>query len=292
VNSNERISRDEGVDEGDFDLIALWHRLWNYRYSIALAAFLCGLAAAVLAFIETPIYRAEVAIIEARENNMSNAASLANQLGGLASLAGVNVGGVNGLGREAQAVLKSRHLVEEFIRRQNLIPELSRGEKKLPTLWHAVSHFKEGVLTIREEKAKGVTTVAIEWTDPRTAAHWANGFVALANELVRARALDDAKRNIVYLNDQIAQTNVVELQRVMYNIIENETKTLMLANSRADYAFTIVDPAVPPEVRSSPKRGLMIVGGVVLGSFLGAFMALFRSRPGRRSSVAPADSSS
>ena len=86
---------------------------------------------------------------------------------------------------------------------------------------------------------------------------------------MRSKALADANRNIEYLNKQIAATNVVEMQRVMYTLVENETKTLMLANARADYAFTVVDPAVTPEARIRPKRKLMVVTGVALGLILG-----------------------
>jgi uncharacterized protein involved in exopolysaccharide biosynthesis len=116
-------------------------------------------------------------------------------------------------------------------------------------------------------------TVAIEWTDPVTAARWANDFVALANERIRSRALQDSTRNIEYLNKQIERTTVVEVQRAIYNLIESETKNLMLANVRAEYAFRIVDPAVPPEVRSSPRRKLLVLSGLAVGLFAGVFLA-------------------
>src|SRR5205823_3365385 len=119
------------------------------------------------------------------------------------------------------------------------LPLLSRGAKKPPTLWVAVEKFRKTCLMITEDKLKGLTTVSIDWTDPATAASWANSFVALANEILRTRAIDDANRNIDYLNQQVAHTNVVELQQVMYKLIEQETKSLMLAKGRVEYAFTI-----------------------------------------------------
>jgi LPS O-antigen subunit length determinant protein (WzzB/FepE family) len=57
----------------------------------------------------------------------------------------------------------------------------------------------------------------------------------------------------------------------MYNLIETETKTLMLANARVEYAFTVVDPAVAPEIRTSPKRKLIVLSGGVLGGLFGVF---------------------
>jgi uncharacterized protein involved in exopolysaccharide biosynthesis len=114
----------------------------------------------------------------------------------------------------------------------------------------------------------------MDWTDPTTAAKWANDFVALANDLVRSRVLEDATRNVAYLNKQIAQTKEVEIQRSLSDLIESETKTLMLANGRKDYAFRIIDPAVPPGLRHSPQRTLLVVSGTALGFFLGTALAL------------------
>ena len=101
--------------------------------------------------------------------------------------------------------------------------------------------------------------------------------MALANETLRSRALSDSSRNIQYLKEQIAKTDVVELQRVMYGLIEIEMKTLMLANARTEYAFTVVDPGVTPERRVWPRRTLMVLSGGVLGVFLGFLLALAHS---------------
>ena len=156
--------------------------------------------------------------------------------------------------------------------------ELFLKPKKKPTLWQAVDKFQKAVLTITDNKRDGTVAITINWTNPHTAARWANGFVALANEFLRARALNDARRNIDYLNGQIAHTNAVEVQKVMYNLIENETKTAMLANGRIEYAFAVVDPAVAPEVRTSPKRTLMVLIGLILGGLAGIAVALVRNR--------------
>ena len=111
-------------------------------------------------------------------------------------------------------------------------------------------------------------------TDPVTAARWANGLVGLANELLRTRALEEAQRNIAYLNAQADRTNEVELRRAIFNLIESETKTLMLANGRTEYAFRVVDPAVPPEIRSGPHRTLLLVTGLLVGLLLGGVAVL------------------
>jgi uncharacterized protein involved in exopolysaccharide biosynthesis len=228
----------------------------------------------------TPVYRAEVVITPVRATNAASGASaLASQLGGLASL---NLTPTSSEIQTSEAILASHRLAEEFIKRNRLEGELDRKTNGQPSLWSAVRRFKEQVLTIRKDSRNGVTTVAVEWTNPETVASWANGFVALANELVRTRVLNESTRNISYINSQIEQTNVLELRQVMYDIVESEMKTQMLANGRIEYAFQVVDPAVAPELRVRPRRTLMVSGGLLVGLLIGSVCALLIERFGRR----------
>lgn len=265
----------ETTNQSEFDLVSLIRVTWKHRFLVGGVAFVAALVAVVIALNTKPVYRAEVVITEAHAGEMGGATGggLANQLGGLASMAGITLGGGSGASRSDVAVLKSRHLIEEFVKRNDLVPVMFEGSKKQPTLWLAVKHFQEGVLRISEDARQGKTTLSIDWTDAETAARWANGLVALCNELIRNRALEEATRNVAYLKEEINKTNVVELQRVMYDLVKNETKTLMLANARAEYAFTIVDPAVAPELRIRPQRTLMVAVGGVIGLTVGIALA-------------------
>jgi uncharacterized protein involved in exopolysaccharide biosynthesis len=98
----------------------------------------------------------------------------------------------------------------------------------------------------------------------------------MANERIRARAIDEANRNIKFLNEQIDKTRVVEVQRLIFSLIENETKTLMLANARTEYAFTVIDPAVPPERKIGPHGSLYAIFGAFMGSIVAISVAYFR----------------
>lgn len=245
--------------------------MWRYRYLIGSASILSALIAVYLALTATEIFRAEVVVTEVHDNRLSASGGLASQLGGLASLAGLRGGG--GEDPNMQGVLASKHLIEEFIKGQDLVPQLTVNSGKRATLWFAVKRFQETVLALHDDQLKGLTTISMDWTDPITASKWANDFVALANDLIRTRVLEDASRNVAYLNKQIAQTREVEIQHSLSDLIESETKTLMLANGRKDYAFRIIDPAVPPGIRHSPKRTLMVLSGTAAGFFVGTLFA-------------------
>ncbi len=266
------MTAEEPIKYGEeIDLLAFFRIAWARKYLIILITAIFAIASVYLALTATEIFRAETVVVEVRDDRMSGISSLAEQFGGIAGLAGLNLRS----GRSHQdyrAVLNSRYLVEEFIRRNDLLSVLDRGVGEPLTLWLAVRDFREDVLTIRHDEKEGVTKIIVDWTDPETAAAWANGLVALANEIIRSRALNEAEHNIEYLNEQIETTNVVFLERVMYRLIENETQTLMLANAREEYAFTVVDPAVAPEKRNRPKRKLIVLSGTIFGFFISLFL--------------------
>jgi uncharacterized protein involved in exopolysaccharide biosynthesis len=277
LNSEEKLYD----QEAGLQLGAVWRLAWASKLPIIFVTLLCAALAAVVAFNITPIFRAETVVLAVHNGGMGGGGSLSGQLGGLASiasLAGVNLDAGGGVDREAKAILESRKMDEEFIKQHNLIPVLLPRSKQPPTLWLAVKSFRDDVLTIREDKRTGLTTLDFNWKDANVAAEWANGFVALANDRIRTRAIDEANRNIKFLNEQIDKTRIVEVQRALYSLIENETKTLMLANARVEYAFTVVDPAVPPERKISPHRSIYILVGAFTGSAIGLFVAYLRRK--------------
>lgn len=272
-------------DSGEISLAAVWRILWAHRVLLLTIMFAGGAIAAAVGLTTEPIYRAEVVVTEVREQAMGGMASLANQLGGLASLAGVNLNS-RAAGRDAIALLRSKHLIDEFLTRNDLVAALVGGEPERNSLWWASREFRNNVVSIREDTLAGTITVAVEWTDPQIAAQWANGFVGLANESMRTRAMDEATRSIAYLKEQLDRTDVVELRRAFFNLVEAETKTLMLTNARPEYSFKIIDPARPPELRVWPRRSLMVLVGCLSGLLVGSIVAfILHARSKSRTAV-------
>ena len=241
------------TDKDEIDLIALIRTLWDFKYVVIFGTAAFGILAVYIALTTVPVFRADVVVTKVSNSGMSGASSLANQFGGLGRIAGFSLG-QGGPGQEAQAILESRHLSEEFIRRNGIIDEILPEASESKSFWQAVNRFRELALNVNEDPIQGISTISIEWTDPATAAKWANDYVALANELIRTRALNQSESNIEYLRAQVEKTNVVEIERAIYSLVETEIQALMLANARDEYAFTVVDPAVAPEIRVRPRR--------------------------------------
>ena len=202
------------------------------------------------------------------------------QLGGLASLAGINLGAGGG-SQNAVAVLKSKDFAREFISDKDLVPVLmsDRLTAQPPVdIRDAVERFDKEVRAIGEDKKTGLLTLSITWTDPALATEWANELVRRANARLRAQALQEAERNIKYLQGEIAAPNVTSLQQAIGKVIESEMQKLLLARGNEEYAFKVIDKAVQPKKRAKPQRAIVVLIAGLVGGVLSLFWILVRNQ--------------
>jgi len=274
------------MEDDEINLLDYWRILMRYKWLIVVITMLSAAGTIALAFNMTPIYRAEVTLAPAGENKGA-ASALAGQFGGIASLAGISLGGGGGKTEEAIAKLQSRLFTNAFIQEEKLMPilfaELWNAESKTwmiaekkdePTAWQAYKLFNN-IRSISEDKKTGMYTLAFEWKNPEQATVWANQIVKRINQHQKRAAITEAEQSIAYLTNELKGTSIVEMRQSIFRLIEAQTKNIMLANVRDEFAFKIIDPAVVPEDKIKPKKKLMAILGTIVGFMLGIFLAFF-----------------
>ncbi|HEY6643542.1 Wzz/FepE/Etk N-terminal domain-containing protein [Povalibacter sp.] len=289
-----QIHEERTLDGDEIDMRELVAALWKRKYVVAAVTIVCGLLAFGSSYLFKRKYESAVVFVTLTDDAMGGQAgglaALASQIGGLASLGGLSLSG-NERKAEYLAILQSQALIERFITQNNLMPVLyvdswdearsawkEADPKRQPTTWKAMQRFKSEVMRLNTVNKTGISTLSISWSDANVGARWANGLVEMANEHVRARTIAEAELNVAYLNRQLTKTSVVAVQNSISTLLENQIKKIMLAQGTDQYAFRVIDPALPPERASFPKR---IVWGV-LGAFVGlmgsiAFVILGRA---------------
>lgn len=261
----------------------------NRRYLILCLTILMTLTATLVAFIIPEKFEVSVVLAPADDDasgKMGAAGAVFSQLGGLAGISALNGAGA-GKRSEYIATLQSHALTEAFISDLNLLPTLYPSEwdninarwkddliSNKPTIWKAEKKFSEKIRAVSEDKKTGLVTLTITWSNPDIAAQWAAEIVKRTNAYLKSKAIARSNANLQYLNEQLGKTSVVELQKAIYTLIEAEIKKIMVANGSDEYAFRVIDPARPPEERSSPKRLLIASAGLFGGVTLGVFLAL------------------
>lgn len=291
--------------DDEIDLRELFATLWAGKWIIIVTTLLFAAGGVAYALYKPDIYQANALLAPAEGDNGSR---LSGQLGSLASLAGVSIGEDSSSNTViAKEVLQSRAFLADFIRRHKLEaplmateawnmrqkewvydreiynPETEEwgvdedGETLQPTNWDLVKKFREDHLNISENKDNGMVTVSVKSQSPMAARQWTEWLVKDINEHMRAQDVEEAEASISYLESKLDETNIAGMQQVFYQLIESETRTVMLANAQREYVFKTVDPAVVPQEKSEPKRALIAIIATLLGGMIGVFTVFVRA---------------
>lgn len=269
-------------DNGRASIAAyLWRGVCARRWTLLLMIFLCVSAAVAWRLRTGREYRAIAVVAIAPSDSSGSALSgVLGQLGSLSTLTGLMGLGAGGPNPEPVAVLQSKALAVDYIKSNALMQELfaSRWDNssskwvtsflhpKAPSLWDGYEKLGK-VRRVSIDGKTGLISVIVTWKDPRTAAAWANGMVAATNDYLRQRAIAESLQNVQYLTDQMQKTEMVEVRTALGSLLETQIKRQMVAKGTREYAFRVIDPALPPERPSSPGFVVTVLSGAAIGVF-------------------------
>ena len=298
------IQNDTQYDD-EIDLRELFGALWAGSRKIIAITAVFAFVSVIYALSLSDQYKATVLLAPAQSDSSDLSGAL-GQLGGLASLAGVDIGGGDSSEAQmAQEIMKSWSFIDVFIAENNISVEVyaaegwSRGSNELqidddiydaetktwlvendntgevgpPSSWVLFEAFSER-LVVSENKKSGLVSVSIEYYSPQIAKQWLDMYVAAINAHMQQRQMEKVTNNINYLQAQIEKTSIAEMREVFYTIIAEQTKNKMVAEASPEYAFVAVSPSMVPEVTSQPQRRFICTLGTLLGGMLSVLLVL------------------
>lgn len=259
-------------------------------------------------------YTATAILAPSVQNNAGGIAGLGTKLGGIANLAGLNLGG----GAEnktlyAMKIIKTWDFLEKFVRKHELeVPLIaSKGwsmsknmllldeniyndeEKKwliksrntdqtesTPSGWQLFRMLNKR-LEIQHKKDSGLFILSLTFYSPKLAKEWLDQLIFDINLHMKEQDRQKARRSIEYLEDRISKTRISEMQAVFYQLIEEQTKTLMLTEISDEYVFKTISPAKVPEIKSKPKRAVILIVGFVIGIISSIVIVLLKHSIGK-----------
>ncbi|SMF37009.1 LPS O-antigen chain length determinant protein, WzzB/FepE family [Alteromonadaceae bacterium Bs31] len=301
------LGRQNAACADEIDLRELWNVIWGGKWIIIGITLFFAVASVVYALSLPNIYKSEALLAPAEENSGGGLSGMAGSLGGLASLAGVNLGG-GGADKTTIAIeiLKSREFTAQFVQKYDLLIPLmaAKGwDRKLdqlvidkdiydeakkkwvrepkpprapePSLQEAYKEFME-LFHVSEDKESGLVSLSVEHYSPGIAKQWVDLLIKEINAEVKHRDVAEARKSIEYLSNQLEKTAVSDMKAVFYELIEEQTKTVMFAEVRDEYVFKTIDGAVIPEQKIKPKKALICVLGAIVGGLVSVMFVLIR----------------
>jgi uncharacterized protein involved in exopolysaccharide biosynthesis len=301
--------------DDEIDFAELWRVIWSGKLLIIAFSLIFAVASIIFASSKPDIYKASVLLAPATSEGSAGLGALAGQFGGLASLAGVSLGGGTDKTALALEIIKSRAFLESFIAKHKLLIPIMASEKwdrasdslvinddlydtgskkwlrkvdllqkQEPTSWESYRAFSE-LLSVSQDKKTSLVTIDIEFYSPKIAKQWLIWLVADINDFMREQDEQEAQASIEYLTQQLEVTDVSAMEVVFYQLIEEQTKSMMLIKVNAEYVLKTLDPAQVPDIKDSPKRALIVVLGAVLGGMLSILLVLIRYFSQKKSSA-------
>ncbi|HEY9042532.1 MAG TPA: Wzz/FepE/Etk N-terminal domain-containing protein, partial [Rheinheimera sp.] len=289
------LTNDVGYANDEIGLNELFSEIWRVKFWLGGISFLVAVIVAAYSLTLPNIYRSEALVVPVEDGAGGKLGSLAGQFGGLASLAGISLGkGDSNKSVIALEKLKSREFFFKFAEKhQILVPlmavkewdpqsdklvldadiynadtdtwvrNVSWPKQPKPSLQEAHKAFLDS-LTVSQDKTTGMVKIMLEHVSPTIARDWTTALITDLNEEMRQRDIAEAQSSIAYLEQQVADTKITEIKTVLYQLIEEQTKTLMLANVKPEYILETVDAAIVPEKKYKPGRAVMVIGAAVV----------------------------
>jgi len=296
MNNSTDLNSNEKLDD-EIDLKSLFKIIFNGKLLISALTVLFSIIAVTYSLTLSNIYQSTALLSPVGEQS-SSSGSL-NNIGGLASLAGISISSSSG-GITTKAITKitTRSFFEESILPNIFLPDLmavktwdeesnsiiyTSNYNPQTAEWTKVPHphvsyeaFK-GKLKISQDPKTDFLTISIKHDSPHIAKEWVELVVNQINVSFRAKDKLETKKAMNYLNAQMASTSFTEIKQVVAEILKQKMQQLALIEANEFYVFSYLDEPVVPRNKIEPSRVSILILGATLGFLLGVFIVLVRN---------------
>lgn len=284
----------------EINLAALFKSVWQRKIFVMSVTFVFALAGVFYALSLSNVYTSQAILAPASDDAQSALPKLGG-MGGLASLAGINLsGGNSNRSTIALELIKTWGFLEKIAIKHDIIPQIYAAkswsettneiiydadiydskqkkwlipdentpqELRAPTSWEVYEVF-ESLFNVATNEETGFITIKVDHYSPAFAKRLLEILVNEINEEIRNRDIKNLSQRISYLKQQIKETNITEMQSIFYELVRDQTQSLMLAEVSTEYALETISSARVAEEKSKPSRAIIVIVITFLGFML------------------------
>ena len=294
---NNSTDLNNNVELGDeIDIKSLLKTILASKRLIIASTVSFAIIALIYSLTLTNIYQSTALLSPV--GDQSNSSQSLNNLGGLASFAGINISSTSG-GNSTKAITKITTLsfFEENILPNIFLPDLMavrtwdedsnsviyNSSYNVQTgKWNNIPHpqksykaFK-GKLQVSEDYETKFLTISVKHESPHIAKEWTELVVNQINDSFRAKDKREAESAMNFLNTQMALTSYTEIKQVVAQILKQKMQQLTLIEANEFYVFSYLDQPAVARNKIEPSRSSICILGTLLGFMLGVLIVLVR----------------
>ena len=283
------------MNDKEIDIYEIISILYRKKNSILAISFLFVVISVFFAFSLPNKYSSFALLAPSADQNTNK---MLGQMGGLASLAGISLDENSSKTEEAIERIQSYEFFEKFIFSEGMLVNLMASKSwdpnskqviydskkynvnkrewvrkspipfttisKKPSLQEAYKSYLK-MLYISQDSKTGFTELSVTHYSPYVAQRWCRKVISEINRSMREDERLRVQKSIDFLNDQYLDANYKEIKVAASSLIEEQMKSLMYVEASESFIFKVIDSPIVSEFKSSPKRSLIMIAGLIMG---------------------------
>jgi len=296
----------DGAQEDGIGLQAIIARLWQGWRVILLFGAAFFLLGVLYLHLANYTYTATLVVVPTQGQNQSGGTG---QLGSLASLAGIDIGGSQNVSPFTlyPDVMKTRIVSDTFVAKYpGLMHQLFADQWDAATdswkdtggLLHQVASMVKGILgypprpwmppgagDVQQvvtdkvqallDSKKPVLTITFNHRDPVFARNFLQALHESADQVLRRQTLDRSTKYAHYLEQELQKVQLAEVRQVLTNSLSQQETLVMMSNSNTPFAAQPVGNAISSMRPTNPRPVSILLAALLAGFFCGGAWAYF-----------------
>ena len=289
--------------DDDIDLSEVFNVLWDKRFYLGAITSIFSLISIIVALMLPNIYQSKATLMAVEQS--SGMSGMVGQYSGMARLAGISLESKSSSkDQEAIARIKSFEFFSNNflpnIKLENLmavkkwtqasntltydtsdfnsesrqwVRKAKPPRSKIPTSQEAFEEFIE-IMSVSKDKKTLLVTLSVKHKSPFIAQQWVEILIDQIDQVMRDQDRRTATKSIEYLNSIAPTVNYEDIKKALSALQQEQMKRLMMVEANDNYIFKVLDSPIAPELKSQPKRSLIVILGTILGMMLSALGVL------------------
>ena len=291
------------IYDDEIDLSELFHVLWDKKFYIGAISSIFSLISIIYALMLPNIYQSKATLMAVEQS--SGMSGMVGRYSGMASLAGISLDSKSGSkDQEAIARIKSFEFfsnnflpnmklenlmaVKKWNQASNTLTyyagdfnsesrqwlrKAKPPRSNIPTSQEAYEEFEE-IMSVNKDKKTHLVTLMVEHKSPFIAQQWVEIMINQIDQVMRDQDRQTATKSIEYLNSLAPTVINEDIKKALSALQQEQMKRLMMVEANDNYVFKVLDSPIAAELKSKPRRSLIVIWGTILGMVLSALGVL------------------
>jgi len=286
-----------GYQEDEITISYAFSLINRQKKSIVIGVVIVMIATLIYGFSLPNIYRAD-GIYEVVGNGSTSSHVKKSGLSSIAGAVGVSLGGgETNRGDVIVETVRSKTFLKHLLQFDGILPGLVAAEYynpksqtidfdrsifsvednswngAPPTIHDAFKKYSRQ-LSIYQDQGDNFIYISFDHVSPNFAQEFVLLVIEQLNLKLRSKSLDEANAALNFLEDQLANTFLIELRNSISSLIQKQLEKKMLADVSENFALTPIERPFIEQEKESPSRLLLLIWATV-GSLIILSMIVF-----------------